>query len=135
MGWPIVAAPFPSIDQHHSAEIVRREVMLSNIDVSGTDWKEMARYLRMTSPPRLWGKWRVRKFLPRRSKVGGTEPSITGPEASSGHKTTNQWEYPTLTPSKHDKKLLLAACLAVGVRECFRSHTYMFAGDLFRQLV
>ena len=67
--------------------------------------------------------------------IRGKEPSITGPEAKGCHKESEQWTYPKLDPSQYEKKVLLAACLGVAVHECFRSHTYMFAGEIFRQLV
>ena len=97
---------FPSINQEHSAEIVRREIMLSKISVSGTDWKNMARYLRMTCPPRLWSRWKIRNFLPKRAKTGGTEPTILGPEARFCNKDSEQWTYPSLSPSDYEKKVL-----------------------------
>ena len=58
----------PSTDHLRSAKIVRREVMLSKLSVEATDWREMAPYLRMTVHPKLWGPWRIRKYLPRNSK-------------------------------------------------------------------
>ena len=75
----------PSIDHLSSAKIVRREVMLSKHTVEATDWREMAPYLRMTVHPKLWGPWRIRKYLPWNSeKTSGTTPSITGTEAIKG---------------------------------------------------
>ena len=49
--------------------------------------------------------------------------------------SSQQWLYPKLTPDKHDKKGMLAVCLAVAVKECFMSHMYSFAGEIFRQLL
>ena len=73
--------------------------------------------------------------MPRRSKSGGTAPTIRGAEAKGASKETTQWIYPNIQPSEHDKKLLLEACLAVGVKETFQSHLYTFGGLIYQQLV
>ena len=107
--------------------MVRSEVMLSSINVEGVNWRELARYARMTCPPSTWSRWRIRKFLPRRAKKNGVEPGITGTEALGESTDSEQWIFPNVQPSKHDIKTLIAACLAMGVKECFWSHVYSSA--------
>ena len=118
------AALYPSLNHHLTAEVIRREVMNSKLKVHGTDWRELAKYLKLTSTPAEISRWKVKKFMPRRGKSGGRAPTIKGAEAKGATKESTQWDYPDLQPSEHDIKLLLAACLAVGVKETFRSHIY-----------
>ena len=42
-------ALFPSMKYEESAEVIRQEVVNSNIEFKGVDWKQAARYLRMTT--------------------------------------------------------------------------------------
>ena len=60
--------------------------------------------------------------------MGGTAPSIRGTESASGSSDTEQWMFPNIELNKHKTNLLVAACLAVSVREVFSSHVYQFAG-------
>ena len=82
----------------------------------------------MTSSPRDWRRWGVRKYLPKRS-------SVTGPEAKGASQETQQWSFPDLDPSDREKRILLAACIAIGVREVFVNHAYSFGGNLCQQLI
>ena len=83
-------ALYPSLDHQRSSEVVRREVMQSKLRMQGTNWREMARYLKMTCSPGEVARYKVKKFLPSRSKTGGNEPGITGTEAQSGSCDTQQ---------------------------------------------
>ena len=47
---------------------------------------------------------------------------------------SNQWVFPILAPSEFQLKLLLAACLGIGVKSTFKLHTYTFGGKLYQQL-
>ena len=92
----------PSIDHLRSAKIVRREVMLSKLSVEATDWREMARYLRMTVHPKLWGPWRIRKYLPRSSKNLRNHPIH---HRYRGHKGSTQWVFPNISPTNTTSRL------------------------------
>ena len=108
--------------------------MQSKLKMEGTNWREMARYLKMTCSPGEVARYKIKKFLPTRSKTGGSEPGITGAEAQSGSCETQQWIFPRVEPSNYETKLLVAACIAVGVRHVFSSHVYSFTGKLFQQI-
>ena len=127
-------ALYPSLDRHECARVVREEVIKSEVVVEGTNWREMARYLAITSDPWEWSKWGVRPFIPTKIHNVGPDPGITGKEALGASLGSNQWSFPNLTPTKHQERLLLAACLGVGVRETFALHTYTFGGQYFLQL-
>ena len=72
--------------------------------------------------------------MPKRAKVQGVEPGISGGEALGASSESQQWIFPNLDPNTHEVKTLMAACLAIGVKECFRSHVYSFGGNLYQQV-
>ena len=104
-------------------EIVRQEILRSDVKVEGLNWKELGRYVRMTCPPAKWRKWGIRRLLPRRKKSGNKEPSIIGPEAQAKLKESDQWLFPEVEPTQAELKALLAAAVGRGVMEVFKSHT------------
>ena len=126
-------ALYLSLDPNICARIVREETLKSNLEVDG-NWQEMARYLAMTSDPWEHKQWKVDQFIPWRAHSKGPTPSITGKEAMGADLGSSQWIWPTLAPSKYQLKLLLAACLGIGVRATFNLHTYTFGGKLYQQL-
>ena len=128
------AALYPSLDPHLCARIVRKETVKSDLDFEGTNVREMGRYLAMTSDPWEWRKWGVSPFIPWRTSKSGRTPGVTGSEAMGAETESQQWIFPEVSPTKHQVKLLVAACLGVGVLACFRLHTYTFGGRMFQQL-
>ena len=44
-------ALYPSLDHLETAEVIRGEILRSNIKVQGTNWKEITKYLIMSSWP------------------------------------------------------------------------------------
>ena len=49
-------------------------------------------------------------------------------------KESTQRKFPLVDPSKHKIKSLIAACLAIAVREFFKSHVYTFGAKLSKQV-
>ena len=108
--------------------------MKSTMKFEGVNTQEMGRYVAMTSDPWEWKRWGVTQFIPKRTRNKGPEPGITGKEALGPSLGSEQWELKDIPASDHQVKLLVAACLAVGVRTCFRLHTYTFGGQVFQQV-
>ncbi|MCP3678952.1 MAG: hypothetical protein GY782_01110, partial [Gammaproteobacteria bacterium] len=127
-------ALYPSLDAGICSKVVREECIRSDMEVDNTNWQEMARYIAMTSDPWEWKQWQVAQFIPKRAFTRGHAPGITGKEAMGADLGSNQWVFPIIAPCKFQLKLLLAACLGIGVRATFRLHTYTFGGKLFQQL-
>ena len=94
------------------------------MEVDGLNWRELARYVRMTCPKGKWRRWGVSRLMPRRLKQGNKEPSIRGQEAQGKLKVSEQWEFPPVQPTRTEMKALLAAAVGRGVEEVFRSHAY-----------
>ena len=113
---------------------MREETIRSSMKFEGVNHREMSRYLAMTSDPWEWRRWGVYQFIPWRRYSKGETPGVTGKEALGSELKSDQWEFPDLTPSEHQVKLLVAACLGVGVAACFRLHTYTFGGKVFQQM-
>ena len=80
-------------------------------------------------------RWKVAQFIPKRTHNRGPTPGITGSEALGPEAESEHWTFPDLIPSDFHLKLLMAACLAVGVATTFRLHTFTFGGALYQQLM
>ena len=60
---------------------------------------------------------------------------MTSKEALSGDRDRDEdkWIFPTREPTEAEKKMLVAACLEVGVRTSFRNSVYQFGGRYYLQ--
>ena len=76
----------------------------------------------------------VKKLLPRRTRVGGTTPGIHGAEALAAREGSDQWMFKRIEPTSKQMKLLLAAVIAIAIKEVFSSHVYKFLGRVYLQL-
>merc|ERR1712059_32555 len=88
----------------------------------------------MTSDEWEWRKWRISDLIPKRVRTKGQTPGVTGAESMGPNTDSEQWRFPDITPSEYQLKLMMAACLAVGVATTFRLHTFTFGGNLYQQL-
>ena len=128
---------YPKLRKDQSAKIVASEFLKSDLEVTGTDWKEISRYVKMNSTRRQQIDWNVTQYLPVRAKSSGVEPgmsSMSGTVPDHGRCTEEQqWIYPD-NPGKLGTKLLLAAALQIVINVLFETHTYQFGGHSFIQL-
>ena len=106
---------YPSMDHRRSAEVIRTEVMSTNMKLDGFNWREAAKYICLSLSPTDWDRWGVRRLMPKRAKSGGVAPGITGAEAMGADTGSQQWEFRSMEPSQKQIKHLLAAVIAVAV--------------------
>ena len=126
---------YPSLDTTKTAKVVREETMKANINLEGMSWREMARYLALTTDPWQQKAWNVAKYIPTRKNSKGGRPGIHGKEALGEEEDSqDQWVFKNLEPTNTEMKILLGACLCVGIQTVFRLHTYSFGGRLFQQV-
>ena len=128
-------ALYPSLDAYECAKVVREEVAKMDFNMDGFNWKEMARYLAMTSEGWQWRQWCVRDLIPWRRYSKGPSPGITGSgPLGKDIEDENKWIFPDRDPGPVQLRLLLAACLGIAVETIFRLHTYRFGGSLWEQV-
>ena len=77
-----VVGLFPSMQEKNTGKVVGDEVRNSDINLEGLDYQQVALYVRMNSC--LTGNLdNLRRILPWRTKVKGTEPGMTNENVNS----------------------------------------------------
>ena len=104
-------------------------------NVDGISWKEMARYLAMSSEPWKQKLWGAREMIPDTRFTKGPSPGITG-AGPLGKEVEDEekWIFKDFEPNNGNLRLLLAACLGVAVWTIFNLHTYRFGDKLWQQV-
>ena len=128
-------ALYPSLNAQETARVVREEVAKLQFNMNQFNWKELSRYLAMTTDYFQWRRWGVAEMIPTRRYTKGKRPGVTG-EGPLGKEEDDEdkWVFPNMEPTDHQVKLLLAACLGVAVETVFTLHTYRFGGHIWQQL-
>ena len=123
---------YPNLRKKETAEIVADEYLKCDLEVSGLKWKEMARYVILNSTEDEQKRWNVKQYMPVRKHKTGTRPSMTSMEGAKPV-NENQWQFTEVEPGRSGEKLLLAACLRIGITVLFETHCYSFAGHDYLQ--
>ena len=80
-----VKSLYPSLDAHRTGEAVRKEIICSSVEFMDLEWKEMARYLALTSDDFQHKSWGVDHLVPRRRFNHRSMPGITGVDPLSAN--------------------------------------------------
>ena len=103
---------FPNLKKDKTAEIVAEELLRSEQEVAGVDWKELSQYVKINSTDSQQMQWNVYQYIPSRVKNQGIEPSRNSMLGTGSNK--DKWIYPQ-HPGRTGTKLLMAAALRIGI--------------------
>ena len=72
----------------------------------------------------------LRDILPRRTTKNGVKPGVT-----SKPENDENWKFLDKEPTEHQKKVIFATMMMIGVIEMMNSHLYMFNNKIYLQQV
>ena len=118
-----------------TARIAREEVIKSEMEFEGMNYKEISRYIaimeKLTS-----GVETVRRVLPRRSKEGAkpTDIGMRNKEINSKHVNTEiEWTFPPFEPTNYEKREMRGIMCEIGVRTLWENFSYRFGKKIYHQ--
>ena len=125
-----VEALYPSLEAVEVAEIVYNAMLETKVKFDNVEWLEACKYIALTSTEQECRLGPLKRVLPRRTKVNGTRPGITGEDPlSKDSGSVDQWEFKDLGSNglmEVEKKLVLAKVMKTAVLAIFKTHTYSF---------
>jgi hypothetical protein len=121
-----VVGLFPSMKEEKTGQVVGEMVEISEMEIEGVDYKEVARYC--AGNRHLCGSLKdVERVLPWRRKSGRRKAGMQNPEMKGKEKGKKKvWCFPKATPTMKEKRILLARAAEIGVRTVFRNFIYEF---------
>ena len=109
----------------------------TKVKFNNVEWLEASKYIALTSTEQECRLGPLKRVLPRRTKVNGTRPGITGEDPlSKDSGSVDQWEFKDLGSNglmEVEKKLVLAKVMKTAVLAIFKTHTYSFASKFYLQ--
>ena len=124
---------YPSLDAEQTAEAVRKETINSEVSFEGVNHKEALRYIAVNCDKFEIRKMGLEHLVPSRRFTKGQKPTIRGVDSKSGRDTTDEkWVPKGREPTKSEEKLIEGAVLKIGVKTCFRTHTYKYGDKIFK---
>ena len=119
------------------AEIVYNVMMETEVKIDNIEWLEACNYIALTSTEQVCRLSPLKRVFPRRTKVNGTRPGITGEDPlSKDTGSLDQWEFKNLGSNgmiEVEKKLVLAKVMKTAVLAIFKTHTYSFGTKFYLQ--
>ena len=126
---------FPSLSARNSSRIVRKVFIDSKLELEGVDYKSAAMYVRYGMEDHEIRALGLTRVVPRRRYTRGRAPGICSKQAMSGDADSDgdKWIFPDIELTDHEKRVLIGACLEIGVRTSFENSVYQFAGRYYLQ--
>ena len=126
---------YPKMEVDEVCEIVLDSIMKSEVKWSEVDYMEGVRYLALNWTQAQSMASDLRDYLPKRRKVKGRRPGVTGPGPMGGMSgDTEQWIFPKVGELPPEvKKRIIANVVSVMVRTMFQNHLYKFGDKAYRQ--
>ena len=123
-------ALFPSMSGRKTAEIVRKRVVRSSLNLRGFNWRKALIYIRANMKLKIKISSTVRRFMPVRKKVQGVEPGMAskglkGKEGSEGE----QWYFPRSKPSEEVVKEIASIVAEIAIITLWDNYCYDFGGE------
>ena len=131
---------YPSMSKKQVAKLMEEAVINSSIKWVDLDYLEGCRLIALNKDEDWCRGSKLSRVLPRRrvkagrKKAGGRKPKVTG-RGPMGPLTGDQeqWEFPQVTLTEEEKKLVLATIVSIMVDLLFSTHLYTFGGATFLQ--
>ena len=126
---------YPSLDIEKVVEVVGRAVMETGVVWEEIDYLEASRYVALNWTAEQCVKSELRRVLPIRRYNTGSRPGLRGSGPQGGERgDTEQWVFPNVRLTKHEKKLLVGTVVRLATEAMFGNHYYGFGNKIFQQL-
>ena len=129
-----VVSLYPNLKWEAAGEEIYQAILDSDIVYEGNNWKEGVRYLALARGYFWCQTSNLKRILPWRRHAHGSWPGVTGagPMGPSVN-DEKQWEFPNVTLTEVEKKMVVGEVLRLAVEILFKTHMYSFRGSTFRQ--
>ena len=125
---------YPSLDIKQVVWEVRDAMMETEIKWGNIDYLEAARYIALNWSELQCRRSDLSRVLPRRRKKTGSRPRLTGTGPTGAQRgDQEQWEFPQVRLSSHEKRLLVATVVELATEFMFTHNYYRFAGNKYQQ--
>ena len=131
-----VEALYPSLHDIAVADIYYQAVMNTTMKFHNINYKEAVRYIALNWTAKQCKMSGLARVLPRRAKVTGTRPGMTGEVPlgpDPGGKEDDQWVFPKVCLTDLEKKMIIATVVQIGVVVMFNTHIYQFNQNYYLQ--
>ena len=123
-------ALFPSITAATTAEIVKQEILKSEIKFEGFDVERGRAYLAINKEE-IKDLDSVEHLLPSRRAKSGITPTMAS--ITSKWNPSNQWEFGEKVINDDETRLIIATVVEIAIKILFKNFTYKFGGNFYHQ--
>ena len=128
-----VKALYPSLDIDFTVSKVCEVISQSTLRFEGLWYEEIALYVAVHTSQEDLQIQRLDEVCPSRTTNRGSKPTVKSLVHSSIEKRYNNWRKPSREPDELEKRALLVAALAIGMKHVMKNHTYNYANTIKRQ--
>ena len=133
-----VKALFPSLEVNRSAEIVRRMIATSNVDIENVDYEELAKYVAINVTSVEIQHSGMQDLIHTRKYNKGPKPGMTAREVTGGDEQrtlhNSKWRRPVRSPdTPAERKELLGWGMEIAVKTVMNNHVYQYHGGELRK--
>ena len=129
-----VKALYPSLNIDETIKIMAEMFKVSQVEISGVDYKELALYLSLSRSEVELEEVGVKRYCPKRKSNKGMKPTITASGTKEKKKERyGPWVFPREKPNKQVQKLMLTEAIKIGLEVVLKNHIYTYEGTNRRQ--
>ena len=133
-----VKALFPSLEVNRSAEIVRRMIASSSVDIENVDYNELTKYIAINVDIVEIQQSGMQDLIHTRKHTKGPKPGMTAREVTDGDEQRSEqktkWRRPVREPATPaERKELLGWGMEIAIKTVMKNHIYLYHGKLRRQ--
>ena len=137
-GWVIISldvdALYPSLDIKECSIVIEEKLKLSEFEVEGLRWTEIALYLRYHLTDDEIEDLQIVEYCPTRVTKKGRPPTFTASGSEPDiEKRLGPWMFKKIEPSEAEKKKMFARAVRIMIEKVMSLHDYVFDGKIIRQ--
>ena len=99
----------------------------------GLRYEEIALYVAVHTTQENLQLQNLAEVCPSRTTNRGAKPTVKSLTSDTTEKRWNNWNRPVCDPDESEKRALIVAALAIGMKHVMKNHTYNYANTIKRQ--
>ena len=123
-------ALYPSLDFDFTTSKVCELIYQSPLQFEGLWYEEIALYVAVHTTQENLQLQNPAEVCPSRTTNRGAKPTVKSLTSDTTEKRWSNWNGPVRDPDESEKRALIVAALAIGMKHVMKNHTYNYANTI-----